>query len=117
MLSPPRPPPHNSEDSELSKRSHEFRVFRFVGRWAGRAQNPHICLIQDCVLAIVVCQVCHAVAKECEVCEADGPAGLGRAGVGGRRVGIAGVKGLVGGKFASSDCPVFCRGEVGLEVG
>ena len=30
---------------------------------------------------------------------------------------LHGVKGLVGGKFASSDCPVFCRGGVGLEVG
>ena len=30
---------------------------------------------------------------------------------------LRGVKGLVGGKFASSDGPVFCRGEVGLEVG
>jgi hypothetical protein len=38
-LSPPRPPPHESEDSELMAAFREFRVFRFVGRWAGRAQN------------------------------------------------------------------------------
>ena len=39
ILSPPRPPPQNSEDSAGSTRGHTFLVFRFVGRWAGRAQN------------------------------------------------------------------------------
>ena len=27
-----------------------------------------------------------------------------------------GTGGLVGGRFASTDCPLICRGEVGLEV-
>ena len=32
ILSPPRPPPHESEDSELMAAFREFRVFRVVGR-------------------------------------------------------------------------------------
>ena len=66
-------------------------------------------------LKILTFAVCHAVAEEAEACEAGRPQGdFGRrAGmVGGRRTG-----GLVGSRFASTDGPLICRGEVGLEVG
>ena len=36
ILSPPRPPPHESEDSELMAAFRKFRVFRVVGQ-IGRA--------------------------------------------------------------------------------
>ena len=47
MLSPPRPPPHESEDSELMAAFREFRVFRVVGRGAGRAQNLKTLKVQQ----------------------------------------------------------------------